>query len=144
MKKIIVILFVLGFSISLFGQTQTKSATLPANLAKWNKIDSNDLLNNPTIKSRLKKLLGKKNYADFKESWETINPVVKNGNFLFSSGCLIHACGHLESAIAIDLVNNSIHAAIYNQAEKTRYFNEGNRKTPKAIKNWAKRLALNQ
>ncbi|HRH46894.1 MAG TPA: hypothetical protein PKY82_34930, partial [Pyrinomonadaceae bacterium] len=102
MKKIIVILFVLGFSISLFGQTQTKSATLPANLAKWNKIDSNDLLNNPTIKSRLKKLLGKKNYADFKESWETINPVVKNGNFLFSSGCLIHACGHLESAIAID------------------------------------------
>lgn len=144
MKKIIIILFVLGCALNTFGQTQTKRSALPKNFAKWDKKDSQDLLNNPTIKSRLKKLLGKKNYADFKESWETVNPIVKKGNFLFSSGCLIHACGHTESAIAIDLLNNSIHAGIYTETEKTRYFNEGNRKTPKAIKSWANRLESNK
>lgn len=138
MKKILfALLLSLVFALCAFAQTPA----LPANIAKWNGADSDKLLKNVTIKSRLKKLLGKKNYADFMESWETLNPIVKKGNFLFSSGCLIHACTHAESAIAIDLVNNSIHAAIYRDEEKPKYFNEKSRKTPQVIKNWANRLA---
>jgi hypothetical protein len=84
--------------------------------------------------------LGKKNYADFLESWETINPIVKKGNLLFSSGCLIHACGHAESAITIDWQSKTIHVGIFREQEKTRFFNERGRKTPLVIKNWATRL----
>jgi len=66
--------------------------------------------------------------------------VRKEGNFLFSSGCLIHACTHLESAIAVDLVNQTVHAAIFRQDEKTQYFNEGGAATPAVIKDWAGNL----
>lgn len=135
-------LIIAAISFSAMAQTANKSkvAALPINILKMNGKDSLDLLNNPTIKARLRNLLGKKNYADFLESWETSNPVVKKGNFLFSSGCLIHACGHIESAIAVDLVNKSIHVGIFREQEKTRFFNESGRKTPAVIKNWASRL----
>lgn len=101
--------------------------------------DSDSLLKNPAIQTRMKKLLGNK-YGSFMESFETLNPVTKEGNFLFSSGCLIHACTHLESAIAVDLVNKTIHAAIFRQEEKTRYFNEGGKATPGVIRGWANNL----
>lgn len=144
MKRIFILFlltFVLGFSV--FAQNKTNTSSLPNNLSKWNGSDSNKVLNNPAIKSRLKKLLGRKNYADFIESWETINPIVKKGNFLFSSGCMIHSCGHIESAFAIDITNKTIHAAIFRETEKTRFYNEKNRKTPNVIQNWAKKLQIN-
>lgn len=141
MKIFLIIVFVLICTFSSFAQTPTK---LPENIAIWTNQDSMKLLSNPTIQSRLKKLLGKKNYADFLESWETVNPIVKKGNFLFSSGCLIHACSHAESAIAIDLVNQTIHAGIFRDEAKTKYFNEKSRKTPKTIKTWANRLIANK
>src|SRR5205085_285843 len=56
-------------------------------------------------------------------------------------GCLIHACTHLESAIAIDLVNKTIHLAIFRQVEKTRYFNEDGKQTPEVIRDWANHLS---
>ncbi len=144
MKKLIIILFVLGCAFGTSLLAQSKRPALPANLAKWNGSDSDRILKNPIIISRLKKLLGQKNYADFTESWETLNPIVKKGNFLFSSGCLIHACGHIESAIAIDLVNQTVHAGVFRETEKTKYFNENGRKTPQVIKKWANRLNQNQ
>lgn len=132
MKKVgLTILIIAAFTVFTFAQT---------NFAKMNGKDSHDLLTNPTIKARLKKLLGEKSYADFTESWETVNPVIKKGNFLFSSGCLIHACGHLESAIAIDLLKKTIHVGIFRETEKTKYFNERRRKTPAIIRNWAQNL----
>jgi hypothetical protein len=101
--------------------------------------DSDILLKNPVIKARLKKLLGNK-YGSFMESFETLNPVTREGHFLFSTGCLIHACTHLESAIAVNLTNNTIHAAVFRQDEKTRYFNEGGKATPVVIRAWANNL----
>jgi len=74
------------------------------------------------------------------ESFETLSPVTREGHYLVSSGCLIHACTHLESAIAVDLVNRTIHAAIFRQDEKTRYFNEDGRATPVVIRDWANNL----
>ena len=84
--------------------------------------------------------MGKTNYALFLGSFETVTPIRKDGNVLFASGCLIHACTHLESAIAIDLRDNTIHAAIYNDEKPTRYFNERRKKSPKPIAAWAKNL----
>lgn len=142
MKPIICLFLITAiFGISAFAQkTKPKVVELPAGIADWSGEDSDKILNDPVIKTRLKKLLGKKNYAAFMESFETVAPIEKDGDILFSSGCLIHACTHLESAIAIDLVNNTIHAAIYNEEKKTRYFNERGSQTPEAISNWANRL----
>ncbi|MBS1795343.1 MAG: hypothetical protein JSS81_15915 [Acidobacteria bacterium] len=136
----LLILFLLTLSVA--GATaQTKSgAALPVGLVRMTEADSAELLKDPVIKKRLRKLLGRKNYAAFLESFETVTPVEKKGSFLFSSGCLIHACRHLESAIAVDLVNQTIHAAIYRQTERTRFFNENRRKTPRVIRRWAKNL----
>lgn len=118
---------------------KTRHPALPNGIAAMAGQDSHSLLRNPVIKARMQRLLGKQ-YDSFMESFETLNPVTRGGNFLFSSGCLIHACTHLESAIAIDLSNKTIHAAVFRQTERTRYFNEGGRATPKAIRDWANNL----
>lgn len=129
-----------------FAQTKQKTpkSELPAGMARLGGDYSDTLLNNSVVKMRLRKLLGKKNYASFYESFETLTPIEKKGQFLLTSGCLIHACTHLESAIVIDLVNKTIHAAIFRRNEKTKYFNENGRRTPKALKDWGDRLAALQ
>lgn len=127
----------LVFGFSAMGQT--KRPALPADISAVTGEDSNSLLRNSAVQARMKNLLGAK-YGSFMESFETLNPVTRQGNFLFSSGCLIHACTHLESAIAVDLVHRTIHAAIFRQNQKTRYFNESGRATPKVISDWANDL----
>ncbi len=143
MKKTVFLFLITAiFGASAFAQTiKSKIPALPVGIADWKGEDSDKILNDARIKIRLEKLLGKRNYASFMESFETLNPIEKNGGVIFSSGCLIHACTHLESAIAIDLVNNTIHAAIYNEEKKTRYFNEKGGKTPASITDWANRLS---
>jgi hypothetical protein len=129
--------------VSCFSATaqtvKTRRSALPSDIAAVAGQDSDNLLKNPVIKARMKKLLGNE-YDSFMESFETLNPVTREGNYLFWMGCLIHACTHLESAIAVNLTNNTIHAAIFRQDEKTRYFNEGGKATPEVIKDWANHL----
>jgi len=142
MKTFIYVLFIIAiFAIPAAAQkAKPKVAALPAGISEWAGQNSDKLLKDPIIKARLKTLLGKTNYASFMESFETLTPITKDGDVLFSSGCLIHACTHLESAIAIELKANTIHAAIYNDEKKTKYFNERASKTPAAINDWASRL----
>ena len=142
MKSIIFLLLITGiFGIPGLAQNPRPTASaLPSGIASWSGEDSAKILNDPVIKIRLKKLLGKNSYASFMESFETLTPITKDGNFLFASGCLIHACTHLESAVAIDLSDNTIHAAIYNDEKTTRFFNERSKKLPKPIVAWAKKL----
>lgn len=129
--------------VSCFSATaqtaKTNRPALPSDIAAVAGQDSDSLLKNPAIQTRMKKLLGNK-YDSFMESFETLTPVTREGHFLFSSGCLIHACTHLESAIAVNLTGNTIHAAIFRQDEKTRYFNEGGKATPGVIRDWANNL----
>ncbi len=143
MKKIIYCLLITALlGVAVFAQTPKQTTRrLPAGISGWSGEDSDRLLNDPIIKMRLKTLLGKKNYTSFMETFETITPIEKDGNVLFASGCLIHACTHLESAIAIDLKNNTVHAAIFRDEKPTRFFNERGRKTPGPILAWAKRLS---
>jgi hypothetical protein len=134
------LLVALAFCFSATAQTpQTRRPALPSGIAGAEGHDSDSLLKNAAIQARMKKLLRSK-YDAFMDSFETLNPVRKEGNFLFSSGCLIHACTHLESAIAVDLVNQTVHAAIFRQHEKTQYFNEAGTATPAVIKDWAGNL----
>ena len=121
-------------------KAKPKAGPLPAAIRAWAGQDSDKLLKDPVITTRLKTLMGKTNYASFIESFETLAPITKDGDVLFASGCLIHACTHLESAIAINLKANTIHAAIYNDEKKTRYFNERASKTPQAINDWESSL----
>jgi hypothetical protein len=139
-KPALALLATLIVCFSATAQTaKSRRAALPSEVAAAAGQDSDSLLKNPVIEARMRKLLGKE-YASFMESFETLTPVTKEGRLLFSSGCLIHACTHLESAIAVDLVNRTIHAAIFRQGEKTRYFNEGGQPTPKVIRGWADNL----
>jgi hypothetical protein len=143
MKKLILCLFLSLLCVAgVFAQANSslQKSELSAGIANMSDGDSLDLLNDPAIKTRLEKLLGA-SYEAFLASFETVTPVEKKGQFLFSSGCIIHGCGSAESAIVIDLDNNTIHAAIYDRAKLTGYFNERGRKTPKVIKDWAKHLA---
>lgn len=142
MKKFIIIFLVIAFvGVSVSAQaSRSKTRVLPAGIEGWAGEDSDRLLNDPSIKARLQKLLGKKNYAAFIETFETITPIEKDGEILFASGCLIHACTHLESAIAIDLGNNTVHAAIFRDEKPTRFFNERGAWTPGPLTAWAKRL----
>jgi hypothetical protein len=130
--------------VSCFSATAQRAKTtrpaLPSGIAAAAGQDSDILLKNPVLKARLKKLLGNK-YDSFMESFETLNPVMREGHYLFSNGCLIHACTHLESAIAVNLTNNTIHAAVFRQDEKTEYFNEGGKATPEVIRDWANHLS---
>lgn len=128
-----------GFYVSAQSARKYKSDEFMKNLRKMT--DSQDLLSNFAIKTRLEKLLGKQNYESFLESFETVTPLKKSKSFLFASGCLIHACRQLESAIAVDLVNKTIHAGIYRRGEKTKFFNEKRRFSPAEIKHWANRLS---
>jgi hypothetical protein len=133
------IIVVLG--ISAIGlKAIPKTTALPAGIAGWSGEYSDKLLKNSVIKARLKKLLGTKSYVEFMDSFETLTPISDDGELLFASGCLVHACTQLESAIAIDVKNNAIHAAIFNSERSTRYFNERGRKTPLPIVNWASKL----
>src|SRR5262245_34832710 len=106
-------LVALTFCFSATAQTsKPQRPALPSDIATVAGQDSDSLLKNPAIQARMKTLL-RNRYGAFMESFETLNPVRKEGDFLFSSGCLIHACTHLESAIAIDLVNQTVHLAIF-------------------------------
>lgn len=135
---LLLITFVLSFSAAAQA-AKTRRPALPPDLAAVAGQDSDSLLRNPVIKARMKKLLRNK-YDSFMESFETLTPVKREGNFLFASGCLIHACTHLESAIAIDIAGKTIHAAIFRQDEKTKYFNEAGKATPDVIEAWADNL----
>jgi hypothetical protein len=139
-KISLIILVTLAFCVFANGQTKTKpKSSGVVDLSKNAGQYPFDLFKNKTVKARMKKLLGK-NYANFFDSFETQSPFKKKGNVLFSSGCLIHACGHLESAIAIDLATNTIHLGIFRQDEAAKTFNENKRKTPKVLTDWFKNL----
>ena len=112
----------------------------PADIANWSGQNGDKILAYPAIYNRLNTLLGEENYKSFLEYFESNNPIEKRGNLVFTSGCMYRACTHVESAIAIDLTTNAIHAAIFNEVEGTKYFNENGSKTPEPIIKWAKRL----
>jgi hypothetical protein len=142
MRQKISFIVLITLTLCIFANAQSKVKTNSSATVNFSKSEGQypfELFKNKTVRSRIKKLLGK-NYSEFFDTFETQALFKKKGNFLFSSGCLIHACGHLESAIAIDLVTNTIHIGIFRQDERAKTFNENKRKTPKVLTVWFKNL----
>lgn len=127
-----------GFADSDFENVSNKLPDLPAGIAGWSGEGSDKIVN--VFNERIKKLLGAKNYESFMDNFESLNAIEKSGNFLIGSGCMIRACTHLESAVAVDIVNKTIHVAIFNEIEPTKFFNENGGKTPEPLMKWAARL----
>ena len=133
-----IVFSILIITVAAIAAQGQKPKPLPDSIATYQ--DSSELLSDQTVRIRLQAVTGKKGFETFMESFETVTPIIKSGDWIFASGCLIHACTHLESAIAIDLRNNAIHAAVFREEKRTRFFNERRRKTPALIADWAKRL----
>lgn len=84
------------------------------------------------LRERLNKLLGA-NYQLFMKRWDVAPPIVKDGDFLFSEGCLAHECTAEESLIAIDTSKGIIHTAVLSKG-KFRTFSEQNSPLPAVMK----------
>ncbi len=143
-EKLRLACFMLVLSVFSFAQEKkvaiSQTADLPADIAEWSGRDSDEILENAVIKLRLQNMMGNADYESFSEYFETITRIEKRGDFLFAGGCMIHACMHLESAIAINLKNKTVHTAIFDETKETKFFNENESKTPEPILAWAKRL----
>src|SRR4030095_4971002 len=89
--------FLLLFTVQASAQAPAKRPPLPADLAKYVDEYPVELMKVPAVKSRLKLLLGKR-YADFDVSISVQAPMKMDGDFLFASGCMAHACTIMEAA----------------------------------------------
>lgn len=128
----------IAFCFTISAQTnKTSRPALPNNLAKYVDEYPDKLMKVAAVKTRLKTLLGK-NYSKF-DSYITVqSPMNQVGDFLFASGCLPHSCTISEAAFAIDMKNKRIHAVIYNQNLKPKFFNEDKAETPQVLLDWLK------
>lgn len=138
MKQISAILFI-TIALCLTATAQTKKPALPSNLAKYVDEYPVKLMKVPSVKTRLKTLLGKK-YATFDRYIGVQSPITQVGDFLFAHGCLPHSCTISEAAFAIDLKNKRIHAVIYEQNIAPKFFNEDKAKTPQVLLDWIQEL----
>ncbi len=116
-------------------QTTAKRPALPTNLASYVGQYPVKLMKLPSIKSRLKALLGKR-YADFDESITVQEEITKQGDFLLASGCMPHSCMDNRAAFVIDQENNRIHAAIFDVDADPQFFNEDKVPTPQILLDW--------
>jgi hypothetical protein len=138
MKKvfILVILSIIATSV-VMSQTGPKRPALPNNLAKYVDEYPVELMKVTSVKRRLRTLLGKR-YSDFEHAISVQSPIKRQGDILFASGCLAHACTINEAAFVIDLKNKRIHAVIYEKDSPAQFFNEDKAPTPQILLDWIK------
>lgn len=83
------------------------------------------LLENPELKARLKKLLGK-DFQSMKENWNVETPIEVSGKVLKTSGCEQHNCGDNMYVMFVDLEKDNIN--VYHMTDysgTTTYFEKG-------------------
>lgn len=122
-------------TVAAAAQTATRRPTLPRNLVTYVGEYPVKLMKVPSVKSRLRSLLGK-SYSDFTTSIDVQHQITRDGDFLFASGCMAHSCTINEAAFVIDLKNKRIHAVIYEEDAAPRFFNEDKAATPQVLLDW--------
>jgi hypothetical protein len=120
------------------GQPARRPA-LPRNLIQYVGEYPVELMKVRSVKIRLKNLLGK-SYYDFDTSISVQHLMTKEGDLLFATGCMAHACTINEAAFAIDLKHKRIHAVIFEKDAAPRFFNEDRAPTPQILLDWVKEL----
>ena len=117
---------------AVMAQSPAKRPPLPANLSKYVDEYPAELMKVPAVKSRLRTLLAKR-YNEFVLSIAVQAPTKMDGDFLFASGCMPHACTVNEAAFVIDVKNKRVHAVIYEKNKPPLYFNEDKAPTPQPL-----------
>lgn len=95
-------------------------------LAKFNDKYPYDvnLLDNPTIKRRLKSLIGSR-YNFLKDTWAVETPIKVENNTFIASGCQAHNCASTNFIIIVDLVNNVMYVGIREEDSVKKYSEDG-------------------
>ena len=95
-------------------------------LAKYNDKYPYDvnLLDNPTIKRRLKSLIGSR-YNFFKDTWAVETPIKVENNTFIASACQAHNCTSTNFIIVVDLVSNIMYVGIREEDSIKTYSENG-------------------
>jgi len=105
-----------------------------ADLKKYvGKYPSDLFKHEPSIKTRLRKLLGA-NYQTFMERMETQTPIEKDGDILVMRGCAAHECTEEEALLAIDLNDGKLYVALRFGGKFTKTFPANRSELPEALK----------
>lgn len=138
-RNSVFLLGILAISTAAAAAQAARRPALPRNLPAYVGEYPDKLMKVPSVKSRLKTLLGKR-YSDFDGSISVQHTITTEGDFLFASGCMAHACTINEAAFVIDLKNKRIHAVIYERDAPAKFFNEDKAATPQILLDWVKEL----
>jgi hypothetical protein len=88
------------------------------------------LMENPELKSRLKKLLGK-DYAAMDENFDVQAPLEVMNDVLMTTGCEAHNCGANQYLLFVDLKSDNINVFHITDDETKHYFEHGEIRLPK-------------
>src|SRR6266446_9747591 len=89
----------------------------------------------PSLKARLRKLLGTRNQFFFNRL-QTEMPIENDGGVLIIQGCMAHQCTIEVAILAIDLANDKLHVAIKSTEFRNMYklWSEGGASVPAALR----------
>jgi hypothetical protein len=92
------------------------------------------LLNNTTLTTRLKKLLGNR-YAFLKKTWAVETPIEINNNVFSAAGCQTHNCSDTNFIIVVDFSKNILYAGIREETNVKVYAEDSS--TNQQVTDWA-------
>jgi hypothetical protein len=92
------------------------------------------LLNNTTLTTRLKKLLGNR-YAFLKKTWAVETPIEINNNVFSAGGCQTHNCSDTNFIIVVDFSKNILYAGIREENKVKVYAEDAS--TNQQVTDWA-------
>jgi len=95
-------------------------------LANYNEKYPNEvnLLNNPTIKERLKNLIGNR-FSFLEETWAVESPIKVVNNTFIASGCQAHNCSATNFIIVVNLESNIMYVGIREEEVIKTYSEDG-------------------
>jgi hypothetical protein len=94
-----------------------------------------NLLENPTIKKRLRSLIGNR-FAFLKETWAVETPIKVEHNTFVASACQAHNCAATNFIIVVNLESNTMYVGIREEETLKTYSEDGT--TSSYIEEWKK------
>jgi hypothetical protein len=108
--------------------TQRSDSTTFRFLKKYNKKYPYEvkLLDNSTLKQRLKTLLGKR-YSFLKAKWAVETPIEIRDNIFVAAACETHNCDATNFIIVVDIRRNIVYAGIREERKVMTYSEDGSK-----------------
>ena len=110
------------------------------NLDFLNKLDKKypheiELLDNPIIKKRLKKMLGTQ-YDFMKSIWEVETPIEISNGLFYAEGMQAHSGGDPSAVLMADINKNVLYVGI-RKDEQEKIYSEDGSNAPQRLQDWA-------